>query len=126
MVYENTELKTRKEQDDKKLQNFESSPNIMYLMKSRGMGGIMHGNDKQRTSASGGKVVSCGFFYDAAGISDYMAPTDRMINCNGFGKFDRVPIELLSWELPAELRITMKKQPMFTPRFIRGTSLIKV
>jgi hypothetical protein len=49
-----------------------------------------------------------------------------MTNCKGFGKFGHVQIELLSWELPAELRITTKKQQVSRPRFERGTFLIKV
>lgn len=71
----------------------------------------MHGKGEQHTSTSNRKLVSCGFFYDAVSISDYMASNDTIS-----GKMQRVlkkfvplQIELLTWQLPAELRITTKK-----------------
>jgi hypothetical protein len=42
-----------------------------------------------------------------------------------FKQFGPLQIALLSWQLPAELRITTKKQPVSRPRFEPGISTIK-
>ena len=87
----------------------------------------MHGKGEQHTLTSNRKLVLCGFFYDAVIISDCMASNDKISDKlqRGLKKFGPLHIELLSWQLPAELRITTKKQPVSRPTFEPGISTIK-
>ena len=90
------------------------------------MGGIVYEKGEQHTSTSNRKLVLCGFFYDAVSISDYMASNDTISDKmhRVLKKFGPLQIELLSWQLPAEIRITRKKQPVSRPRFKPGISTI--
>jgi len=87
----------------------------------------VHRKGEQHTSISNRKLVLCGFFYNTVSISHYMASnstiSDKMQRV--FKQFGPLQIELLSWQLPAELRTTTKKQPMSRPRFEPGISTIK-
>jgi hypothetical protein len=75
------------------------------------MRGIMHRKGEQHTSTSNRKLVLCGFFYDTVSISHYTASNDTISDKmqKVFKQFSPQQMELLSCQLPAELRITTKK-----------------